>query len=573
MRWWLTALFMVTGCLAATQAIAERRVALVVGNSQYAYTARLPNPRNDAEDIARVLGNVGFEVTVGYDLDQVKFAVTVAEFARALEGADVGLFFYAGHGLQIDGKNFLVSTQAKLENTFLVSSETLELDNIIRVMESKAGISLVFLDACRNNPLVDNLKRNSAAVNRAITVGRGLAPIAPGRDTLVAFSAASGEVAADGSGRNSPFAASLVQHLTQPGLEISVMLKNVTADVRQATNNAQRPQQFSDMSKTFYFVKAEQAAAAAAPAPLPPSPPAQVPSPPVAPDPIELAFWQSASAANECGSMRAYLAQYPDGRFAALGRVRERQLCKTGPEVVASPVTPPAPAAGKKPQPFLPASSVDAAPADAHQPVTPPPAPVAASPAPAAGKKPQPFLPAGSVDVAPADAHQPVTPPPAPVAAPSAPARPVGPGMTIATAPADVPASTTPVARPAVVPDVLEIGQKLQRELARVGCAANGMETDGSWGPASRDALRAFIERTHTAGAIDRPTPEALEAVQSRRERVCPQTRHHASPPPQRERPERRRAPRDEQRWATPQSHVPAVQDCIRVQFPQCSRR
>jgi hypothetical protein len=246
--------------------------------------------------------------------------------------------------------------------------------------------------------------------------------------------------------------------------------------------------------------------------------------------------------------MRAYLGQYPDGRFAALGRISERRLCKVGPEVVVSSVAPPAPAAVKDPPPFLPAGST------------------------------------------PADAHQPVTPPPALVAAPPAAVPPAGPNMTIATAPADVPASAAPVARPAVVPDIMDIGRRLQKELVRVGCAVNGMETDGSWGSASRDALRAFNERTHAAAAIDRATPEALEAVQSRKERVCPLTcepgaelrdghcvevhrepsRHHASRPPQRERPDRQRAPHDER---SPQFHAPAIRDCVHVTFPQCSPR
>jgi uncharacterized caspase-like protein len=328
MRWCLTALFMIVGCLTATQASAERRVALIVGNSQYEHTAALPNPHNDAEDIARALEKVGFEVKVGHDLDQIRFAHIIDEFARALEGADVGLFFYAGHGLQINDKNFLVTTQAKLESTFLVPSETIELDAVIRLMESKAGTNLVFLDACRNNPLTDNLKRNLAATNRAATVSRGLAPIAPtGRDTLVAFSAAPGEVAADGNGRNSPFAASLLRHMPEPGLEISVMLKDVTADVRQETGNAQRPQQLSDMSRKFYFVKAAPAAPA--------------------PDPVELAFWQSASAANECESNRAYLRRYPNGSFADLARLAERRLCKAGTETAVA--APPSPVPGSGP--------------------------------------------------------------------------------------------------------------------------------------------------------------------------------------------------------------------------------
>jgi hypothetical protein len=334
MRWCLAALFTVIGCVAATQAIAERRVALVVGNSQYAYTSALPNPRNDAEDIARTLKQVGFEVTVGYDLDQIKFARLIDDFARALEGADVALFFYAGHGLQINGKNYLVSTGARLESTFLVPSETIELDAIIRLMESRAGTNLIFLDACRNNPLADNLKRNLAAANRAPGVGRGLAPITPdGRDTLVAFSTAPGEVAADGNGRNSPFAASLLRHLPERGLEVSVMLKDVTSDVRRETNNAQRPQQMSDMSKKFYFVDAESPPVTL----LPPSNGA----PPMAPvDPVEVAFWQSAS--NECESVRAYLHEYPNGKFVALAHIKERQLCKAGSEItLREPPSPP----------------------------------------------------------------------------------------------------------------------------------------------------------------------------------------------------------------------------------------
>src|SRR5499427_10753472 len=188
MRRCLIAALGAMGCLVATQAVAERRVALVVGNAQYAHTPALPNPHNDAQDIADTLRRVGFEVTLGYDLDQTRFARTIDDFARALEGADVGLFFYAGHGLQINEKNYLVSTGAKLESTFLVPSETIELDAIIRLMESKAGTNLIFLDACRNNPLTDNLKRTLAVVSRSTTIGRGLARVEPtGRDTLVAF--------------------------------------------------------------------------------------------------------------------------------------------------------------------------------------------------------------------------------------------------------------------------------------------------------------------------------------------------------------------------------------------------
>ncbi len=447
-------------CLAATQAAAERRVALVVGNAQYAFTPALVNPRNDAQDIADTLKKVGFEVTLGLDLDQTRFARVIDDFARALEGADVGLFFYAGHGLQINEKNYLVSTGAKLESAFLVPSETIELDAIIRLMESKTGTNLIFLDACRNNPLTENLKRNLAAVNRAITVGRGLARIEPtGRDTLVAFSSAPGQEAADGRGRNSPFTASLLRHMTKPGLEVSVMLKEVTADVRNETNNVQRPQQLSDMSKTFYFVKAEPATLTA------PTPAAAVP--PFAPadpaDPIDVAFWQSAAAANECESIRAYLRRFPNGKFVDLARISERRLCKAGPEIdVALPPRP-----------------------------SPPPVVPALTPGPTAAPPPVPPLTGAATNVA--------------VAAPTAP-----------------PPSAAPAVAPVVAPDLMDIGRKLQKELVRVGCAASAIETDGTWGTASREALRSFNERTRSLAAIDRPTPEALEAVRTHKERVCP---------------------------------------------------
>jgi uncharacterized caspase-like protein len=346
----VAALFLVIGCLAATQASAERRVALVVGNSRYEHTAALANPHNDAEDMARALEQVGFEVKVGFDLDEVRFAGLIDEFARALDGADVGLFFYAGHGLQINDKNYLVSTGAKLESAFLVPSETIELDAVIRLMESKTGTNLVFLDACRNNPLADSLKRNLAATSRAVSVGRGLAPVAPaGHDTLVVYSAAPGEQAADGAGRNSPFAASLLQHLPEPGLEVSVMLKDVAADVRRETDNKQRPQQLSDMTRKFYFVKADAPAQAAAPA---------APGVAGAPsDPVELAFWQSASAANECESIRAYMHRYPNGSFADLALIAERRLCKPGTEIAVAPAQNPAPAAPAAPPAAAPVPS------------------------------------------------------------------------------------------------------------------------------------------------------------------------------------------------------------------------
>jgi uncharacterized caspase-like protein len=307
--------------LLPSSASAERRVALVIGNAAYKHATMLRNPGNDANDVAETLKKLGFDVLLGLDLDQQGFARTIEQFARTLDDADVGLFFYAGHGLQMNEKNYLVSTNAKLENEFLLSSETIELDAIVRLMESKVPTNLVFLDACRNNPLAENLRRSLASLKRGAQLGRGLARMeAHGRDTLIAFAAAPGQEANDGSERNSPFTSALLRHIPKPGLEVSVMLKEVAADVRRDTRNGQRPQQLSDMTKTFYFAKLEQPATTRSDAPAP----AAATSDDRA---LDVAYWSSAQAANDCGAVRAYLQRFPQGAFVELARIAERRLC------------------------------------------------------------------------------------------------------------------------------------------------------------------------------------------------------------------------------------------------------
>src|SRR5882724_3053564 len=318
--------------LTSSAAHAERRVALVIGNSSYSNAASLRNPRNDASDMADTLKKLGFEVELGLDLDQKSFATTIEKFARTLDGAEVGLFFYAGHGLQLNDKNYLVSVNAKLENEFLLSSETIGLEAIVRLMESKAAVNLVFLDACRNNPLAENLRRGLEVTKRSANLGRGLARIEPtSRDTLIAFAAAPGQVAADGDERNSPFTASLLKNLPRPAVEVSVMLKEVSADVRRATNNSQRPQQLSDMSRTFYFASAAPTVISDASAPEQFAK-APIPLPPVVQTDdraFDVAFWNAAQTANDCDAVRAYLQRFPSGIFVELGKLSERRLCGT----------------------------------------------------------------------------------------------------------------------------------------------------------------------------------------------------------------------------------------------------
>jgi hypothetical protein len=455
--------------LPASIAHAERRVALVVGNSAYANATVLRNPRNDASDLADALKRLGFEVLLGLDLDQTKFAGTIDQFARMLDQADVGMFFYAGHGLQLSEKNYLVSTNAKLESEFFMPAETIELDVIIRLMESKVPTNLVFLDACRNNPLTENLKRNLAAVKRGGVLGRGLARVeSTGHDTLIAFAAAPGQEAADGDARNSPFTSSLLKHIAQPGLEVSVMLKEVAADVRRDTRNGQRPQQLSDMSRTFYFAKAEPAAAAAEMAKG-----SIQPAAPVSDDrAIDVAFWNAAQAANECEAVRAYQQRFPTGNFIELARLAERRLCAPDRRVTlidpARPGAPPAPA----------------------------PTPPAAAP------------PSAALGFAPASSE------------PAAPARPADSGLDARPAVAALPDASTapPAAAPAAPAD---FAGDIQRELIRLGCASG--EADGKWGRASRDAVRRFNRNARAKLGADEPDADLLAALRSHDERVCPE--------------------------------------------------
>jgi uncharacterized caspase-like protein len=468
---------LVAALLPASGARAERRVALVVGNSAYANATVLRNPRNDASDLADALKRLGFEVLLGLDLDQAKFAGTIEQFARMLDQADVGMFFYAGHGLQLNEKNYLVSTNARLESEFFIPAETIELDVIIRLMESKAATNLVFLDACRNNPLTENLKRNLAAVRRGGVLGRGLARVEPtGHDTLIAFAAAPGQEAADGEDRNSPFTSSLLKHIAQPGLEVSVMLKEVAADVRRDTRNGQRPQQLSDMSRTFYFAKAEPAAAAAEMAKG-----SIQPAAPVGDDrAIDVAFWSAAQAANECEAVRAYQQRFPNGNFIELAKLAERRLCAPDRRV----------------------TLID--PASPGRPQAPAPTPSAAAP-PAAAP------PSAALGFAPASSE------------PAAPARPADPGLDARPAVAALPdASTTPSAAPAAPgPSRDDFAGDIQRELIRLGCASG--EADGKWGRASRDAVRRFNRNARAKLGADEPDAELLAALRSHDERVCPE--------------------------------------------------
>jgi hypothetical protein len=271
--------------LLAGPAQASERVALVIGNGNYANAGVLPNPPNDAQAVASALRDVGFDVALGRDLDRSAMERQLRDFLRKAATAKVALLFYAGHGLQVDGRNYLVPVDAKVEAASDLGFETVELDKILGNLEDAARATIVILDACRDNPL----SRSIAARSRSTAVGAGLAAYSTlGTGTLIAFATAPGKVALDGTGKNSPFTQGLVKHLRTPGLEVRAMLTRVRADVMAATSNKQLPWDNSSLMGEVYLAGPSQGqpqgVIASAPPiiqPKPSPPPVASPPPPV----------------------------------------------------------------------------------------------------------------------------------------------------------------------------------------------------------------------------------------------------------------------------------------------------
>lgn len=233
-----------------------RRVALVIGNSAYQNTDPLSNPSSDAREIAISLKRVGFqEVIEGEDLDAGALAGKVRDYSRALRGADLAFFYYAGHGVQVNGLNYMMPVDAKLAEEGDVYSETVELNDVLKHMERQAKTNIVILDACRNNPLARNLTR-SMGTRSAGSVNQGLAEVRSGVGTLIVFATQPGNVALDGNDKHSPFTAALLRHLETPNLDISIMLRLVRDDVITRTKGQQVPWEHSSLRGAPVILKA-----------------------------------------------------------------------------------------------------------------------------------------------------------------------------------------------------------------------------------------------------------------------------------------------------------------------------
>ena len=322
--------------LVVPAAQAAGRVALVVGNSAYEHIGRLPNPENDATDLDAALRRLGFEVTVVRDADRTALTGALRAFTRRSADADVALVFYAGHGMEMDGVNYLLPVNARLERDTDVRFETVTLDDML-ASTAGAGLRLVILDACRNNPLVRSMQRTVRSRNVSNGSFGAVNEDLLEDQTLVAYSAAAGTTADDGDGRNSPYAAALLAHLEDP-VEIGILFRRVRARVLSTTSGRQRPHEYGALVGEHYLSGSGGGGVVG-----------------VVADPVgaqqETVFWQSAANSTNAADFEAYLARWPNGVYASLARNRLAALraptpnpSRSDPAATARPDPDPVPA-------------------------------------------------------------------------------------------------------------------------------------------------------------------------------------------------------------------------------------
>lgn len=333
---------------------AAKRVALVIGNSAYENAAPLKNPRNDAEDLTNKLNELGFEVVSGFDLDSRGMRDTVRKFGEKLRGADVAMFFYAGHALQVNGRNYLAPVNTDIRHEGDLDFETIPMDFVQRQMERETKTVLLFLDACRDNPLARSLR----ATSRSTGATRGLARETNSSEgTFIAFATQPDNVALDGDGRNSPFTTALLANLDRPGVEISTLMTDVRRQVFEATNEQQIPWINSSLLGRFYFKDdgnsddAEQVASLsndeskvtndASSQTTTDKADTVVEEPTTSSSSgeekdrllemkLERLAWESVSESNDPDELRFFIKKYGDGFFGDLAKLRLNRIEKAG---------------------------------------------------------------------------------------------------------------------------------------------------------------------------------------------------------------------------------------------------
>jgi TPR repeat protein len=298
---------------------AEKRVAFIVGNSDYRHAPTLKNPRNDATDMRAKLISLGFEVFGGDDFDRAALIAALQAFGRASENADVALVFYAGHGIQVNGQNYLVPTDAKVEYEPELSLVLVPFDEVMRQLNRSARVKIAILDACRDNPFAKDLSRTMGT--RSIdALGRGLGRMQTVSGTFIVYATQPDNVAQDGEGRNSPFTGSLLRHIDQP-LSISDMIIEVRNEVIGETRGKQVPWDSSSLTGRFSF-KIEGTIT------LTPQggTPAVGTPPPADPRMPDMMAWLATQGSTDPDDFETYLKNFPDGLYARQARQRIEAL-------------------------------------------------------------------------------------------------------------------------------------------------------------------------------------------------------------------------------------------------------
>jgi uncharacterized caspase-like protein len=306
LKFWLAAALI----LVCQPALADKRVALVLGNSAYQNVPPLTNPVNDAMLMADTLKKAGFDlVDFRQNLSAQETRRVLRDFADKSADADIAVIYYAGHGIEVDGNNYLIPVDARLERDNDVYDEAFSLDRILVAVEPAKRLRLVILDACRDNPFAQTMKKTLASRS----IGRGLAKVEPGSsNTLIAYSAKAGSTAQDGNGKDSPFTIALATHLTTPGLDVRRAFGFVRDDVLKNTNNRQEPYVYGSLGGDDVPLVPSRSVAPAVPAPNPQAD--------IRRD-YELALQVGNKAAFD-----AFLAQHPDGFYADLARLQLDKL-------------------------------------------------------------------------------------------------------------------------------------------------------------------------------------------------------------------------------------------------------
>ena len=486
-------------------AIAEKRVALVLGNSAYQNVARLPNPVNDGTVIAATLKNAGFDVVEErHDLPAAETRRALRDFADRARDADIAVVYYAGHGIEVDGTNYLIPVDAKLERDTDVYDEAFSLDRVLLAIEPAKQLRLVILDACRDNPFAKTMKRTVAS--RAI--GQGLAKVEPtSPNMLIAYSAKAGSTALDGDAKNSPFTMALAKHLTTPGLDVRRAFGFVRDEVLKTTSYRQEPFVYGSLGGEDVPLVPVKATA-----------PAATPQADIRRD------YELAQQIGNKAALNAFVAQYPDGFYAELAR---SQLAKIAAEEARVTATEKARLAeqerarlaaegaqkGQQAKAEADAKAAEQARIAAEKVKQVAQEQVAAAEqkrtaieTSAAGKAPENKASENKVVADNKAADQVAVGPPA--------AGKIQPANVAALSDGSAPA---------------DIAKSLQIELRRVGCLTGA--ADGEWNAASQRSMALFNRHAGTRLNVKLASTDALDAIKLKPSRVCPLVCEHGFKP------------------------------------------